>query len=75
MPYITRTIDRGTKGCILPFPKRSDLGTAKNYQGITLTSIAGKIYNILLPNPIEPEIKKVRRKNQNGFQGNQSTTS
>ena len=37
------------KGCILPFPKKGDLGSAKNYRGITLTSIAAKIYNILLP--------------------------
>ena len=27
------------KGCILPFPKKGDLGLAKNYRGITLTSI------------------------------------
>ena len=29
-----------TKGYILPFPRKSDLGFAKNYPGITLTSIA-----------------------------------
>ena len=28
------------KGCILPFPKKGDLGLAKNYRGITLASIA-----------------------------------
>ena len=37
--YHQDTIDRWTKGCILPFPKKGDLGIAKNYQGITLTSI------------------------------------
>ena len=26
------------KGCILPFPKKGDLGLAKNYRGIALTS-------------------------------------
>ena len=36
-------IDRWTKGCILPFPKTGDLGLAKNYRGITLTSIAAKM--------------------------------
>ena len=41
------TIDRWRKGCILPFPKKGDLGIAKNYRGITLTSIAAKIYNAL----------------------------
>ena len=29
--------------CILPFPKKGDLGLAKNHRGITLTSIAAKI--------------------------------
>ena len=37
------TIDRWMKGYILPFPKKGDLGLAKNYRGITLTSIAAKI--------------------------------
>ena len=63
------------KGCILPFPKKGDLGLAKNYQGITLTSIAAKIYNALLRNRIEPKIDNILRKNQNGFRRNRSTTS
>ena len=42
---------------------------------ITLSSIVAKIYNTLLFNCIEPEIDKILRKNQNGFQRNQSTTS
>ena len=29
------------------FPKNGNLGLAKNYQGITFTSIAAKIYNAL----------------------------
>ena len=63
------------KGCILPFPKKGDLGLAKNYRCITLTSIAAKIYNALLRNRIEPEIDNIPRKNQNGFRRNRSTTS
>ena len=63
------------KGCILPFPKKGDLGLAKNYRGITLTSIAAKIYNALLRNRIEPNIDSILRKNQNGFRRNRSTTS
>ena len=43
--YNQNPIDRWMKGCILPFPKKGDLGLAKNYRGITLTSIAAKIYN------------------------------
>ena len=63
------------KGCILTFPKKGDLGLAKNYRGITLTSIAAKIYNALLRNRIEPEIDNILRKKQNGFRRNRSTTS
>ena len=63
------------KRCILPFPKKSDLGWAKNYRGITLTSIAAKIFNALLRNQIEPKIDNILRKNENGFRKNRSTTS
>ena len=63
------------KGCIPAFPKKGDLGWAKNYRGITLTSIAAKIYNALLRNRIEPKIDNILRKNQNGFRRNTSTTS
>ena len=63
------------KRCILPYPKKGDLGLAKNNQGITLTSIATKIYYALLRNRIEPKIENIFRKNQNGFRRNRSTTS
>ena len=63
--------DRWMKGCILPFPKKGDLRLAKNYRGITLTSLAAKIYNAR----IEPKIDNILRKNQNGFRRNRSTTS
>ena len=60
---------------IHPPPKKDDLRLAKNYRGITLTSIAVKIYNALLVSRIEPKIKNILRKNQNGFRRNRSTTS
>ena len=63
------------KGCILPFPKKGYLGLAKNYRGITLTSIAAKIYNALIRNCIEPKMDNILRKNQNGLRRNRSTTS
>ena len=56
--YSQNRIERWMKGCILPFPKKGDLGLAKNYRGITLTSIAAKIYNALQRNRIEPKIDK-----------------
>ena len=73
--YNQNPIDRWMKGCILPFSKKGDLGLAKNYRGITLTSIAAKIYNALLRNRIEPKIDNILRKNQNGFRRNRSMTS
>ena len=73
--YNQNTIDRLTKGCILLIPKKVDLRLAKKYRGITLTSIAPKIYNALLHNRIEPKIEKILRKNQNDFRRNQFTTS
>ena len=51
------------KRCILPFPKKGDLRLAKNYKGITLTSIAAKMYNTLLRNRVEPKIDNIIRKN------------
>ena len=62
------------KGCIHPFPEKGDVGLAKNYRGITLTSIAAKIYNALLRNRIEPKIDNILKKNKNGFRRNRSTT-
>ena len=63
------------KGCILPFLEMGDLGLAKNYRGITLTSITAKTHNALLRNCIEPKIDNILRKNQIGFRRNRSTTS
>ena len=56
--YNQHTINRWTKGSILPFPKKGDLGIAKKYRGVTLTSIAAKIYNALQCSRIEPKIEK-----------------
>ena len=73
--YNQNPIDRCMKGCIFPSPKKGHLGLAKNYRGLTLTSIAAKIYKAQLRNPIEPKIDNILRKNQNGFRRNRSTTS
>ena len=72
--YNQNPID-GWRDASSPSLKRGDLGLAKNYRGITLTSIAAKIYNALLRNHIEPKIDNILRKNQNGFRRNRSTTS
>ena len=70
--YNEHVIQSWMKGCILPFPKKGDLSLTNNYRGITLTSIAAKIYNTLLLNRIQPEIEKVLRRNQNGFRKSRS---
>ena len=63
------------KGCILPFRNKGDLRLAKNYRGITLSSITAKIYNALLRNRIEPKTDNILRKNLNGFRRNRSMIS
>ena len=73
--YNRNTIDGWTKECIPPFPKKGDLVLTKSYRGVTLISIAAKIYNALLRNCIELKIENILRKNQNGFRRNRSTTS
>ena len=46
-----------------------------NYRGISLTSIAAKIYNRLLVNRIVPQVDPLLPKNQNGFRKGRSTIS
>ena len=63
------------KGCILHYQKKGNLRINKNYSGITLTAIVTKVYNALLLNCIQHEIKKILMKNQNEFQRNWFTNS
>ena len=72
--YSHETIERWREGCILPFPKKGNLSLIKNYRGITLTSIAAKIFNLMILNRIRPEIDPILRKNQNVFRKNRSTS-
>ena len=72
--YNKNPIERWTEGCLLPFPKKGDLGLTKNYRGITLTAVSAKIYNLLLLNRIRPHVDPILRKNQNGFRPNRSTS-
>ena len=50
--YNQNTIDRWKKGMPPHLPWEGQPQIGKNYQGITLTSIAAKIYNALLRNHI-----------------------
>ena len=60
---------------IVPIPKKGNLSSANNYRGISLTSIAAKIFNRLLLNRCRPHIEPLLRPNQNGFRVERSTTS
>ena len=60
---------------IVPIPKKGDLSRATNYRGISLTSIAAKIFNRLILNRCRPHIEPLLRPNQNGFRAERSTTS
>ena len=42
--------------------KRKSIALTKNYRGITLTSIASKIYNLMLLNIIRPKIEDILNK-------------
>ncbi|XP_063587867.1 uncharacterized protein LOC134765253 [Penaeus indicus] len=72
--YTQSTIKIWTQGCIIPFPKKSDLSLATNYRGITFTATAAKIYNAMLRDRIQPEIEKILRPHQNGFRLNRAIT-
>ena len=62
-----------TKSGIVPIPKKGDLTLPLNYRGISLISIAAKIYNKLLLNCLVPAVDPLLRNNQNGFRGGRST--
>ena len=60
---------------IIPMPKKGDLSLVTNYRGISLMSIAAKIYNKMILNRLVPFIDPILRKNQNGFRRGRSTLS
>ena len=68
--YKQNTVKKWKNNCILHSSKNDDLRITKNYSGMTLTSIAAKVYNDLLLYSIKPEIEKILRKNQNDFRRN-----
>ena len=56
-----------TSSIIIPLPKKGDLQLMTNYRGISLMSIAAKVYNRVLLNRILKPIDAILRKNQAGF--------
>ena len=56
-----------TTNLIVPVPKKGNLQLMTNYRGISLMSIAAKVYNKVLLNRIQPAVDKLLRPNQAGF--------
>ena len=52
-------MEKWTKGCIIPFYKKTSLEIIKKYRGITLTVIVAKVYYVLILNRIQSEVEKI----------------
>ncbi|RXN37862.1 endonuclease-reverse transcriptase [Labeo rohita] len=63
-----------TTNIIVPLAKKGDLTLMTNYRGISLTSMATKVYNKILFNRIREPIDKILRPNQAGFRRGRSCT-
>ena len=61
-----------TTSVIIPLPKKGDLSLMTNYRGISLLSIAAKVYNKILFNRIRDHVDQILRKNQAGFRPGRS---
>ena len=57
---------------IIPLPKKGNISLMTNYRGISLMSIAAKVYNKILLNRIRPHVDPLLRKNQAGFRPGRS---
>ena len=61
-----------TSNLIVPIPKKGDLEQMTNYRGISLMSIAAKVFNRIILNRIKRPIDAILRKNQAGFRTGRS---
>lgn len=61
-----------TTSIIVPLPKKGDLSLMTNYRGISLLSIAAKVYNKILLNRIRDQVDPTLRNNQAGFRPGRS---
>ena len=61
-----------TSSYIIPLPKKGNLQLMSNWRGISLMSIAAKVYNRMILNRIRDHIDKILRKNQAGFRQGRS---
>ena len=61
-----------SKSNMITIMKKGNSSQPSNYRGITLTSIASKVYNSLLLNRMSKHLEPILRKNQNGFRKGRS---
>ena len=59
--------DQWITSVIVPLPKKGDLSLMTNYRGISLLSIAAKVYKKYFFNRIRDEVDPILRKNQAGW--------
>ena len=64
--------DQWITSVIVPLPKKGDLSLMTNYRGISLLSIAAKVYNKILLNKIRDEVDPILRNNQVRFRPGRS---
>ena len=64
--------EQWTTNIIVPLPKKGDLSCMNNYRGITLMSIAAKVYNKILLTRIREHVDPILRNNQAGFRPGRS---
>ena len=64
--------EQWTTNIIVPLPKKGDLSCMNNYRGITLMSIAAKVYNKILLTRLREHVELKLRNNQAGFRAGRS---
>ena len=60
------------EGHLIKLPKKGDLSQCKNYRGITLLSITGKVFNRIILERMKDTVDLHLRDNQAGFRKNRS---
>ena len=64
-----------SQSAIKPIPKKSNVSLLKDHRGISLNTIAAKLYNKMLLNRIQPHIDPILSWSQCGFRKSRSTLS
>ena len=68
----TNVPDEWRKGMIVKIPKKGNIAECNNWRGITLLTIPGKIFCIVLLNRIKDAANKALREEQGGFHNGRS---